>query len=98
MAKSRRLRLRLEALEVRTLLSTVSSVGSSSGAVNPTDVGLGAVPTQPATTINASAAIGPVTTNTLGVNLTWWDDKLTTPQTQQMVEAAGLTAFRFPGG
>ncbi len=67
-------------------------------AVNPTYVGLGAVPTQPATTINAGAVLGPVATNMLGVNLAWWDDKLTTTQTQQMVEAAGLTTFRFPGG
>src|SRR5579863_9284864 len=56
------------------------------------------VPAQPTTNINANALIAPVATNTLGVNLTWWDDKLTTPQTQQMVEAAGLTGFRFPGG
>jgi alpha-L-arabinofuranosidase len=67
-------------------------------AVNPTYVGLGAVPTQPATTINAGTVLGPVATNMLGVNLGWWDDKLTTPQTRQMVQAAGLTAFRFPGG
>jgi hypothetical protein len=67
-------------------------------AVNPTYVGLGAVPTQPATTVSAGAVLGPVATDMLGVNLAWWDDKLTTAQTQQMVEAAGLTAFRFPGG
>jgi hypothetical protein len=67
-------------------------------AVDPTYVGLGAVPAQLATTINASKVLGPVATNMLGINLAWWDDKLTTPQTQQMVEAAGLSAFRFPGG
>ena len=67
-------------------------------AVNPTYVGLGAVPTQTTTTINTGAVLGTVSTNMLGVNLAWWDDELTTPQTQQMVEAAGLTAFRFPGG
>src|SRR5262249_38527535 len=61
-------------------------------AVNPTYVGLAAVPTQLLTTVNAGTVIGPVATNMLGVNLAWWDDKLTTPQTQQMVQAAGLTA------
>ena len=34
----------------------------------------------------------------LGVNLTWWDSALNTPQTRQMVQAAGLNFFRFPGG
>jgi hypothetical protein len=67
-------------------------------AVNPTYVGVGAVPTTPTTTVNAGTVVGPVSTNMLGVNLAWWDDKLTTTQTQQMVQAAGLTAFRFPGG
>jgi hypothetical protein len=67
-------------------------------AVNPTYVGLGAVPAQPAISINTSAVLGPVASNILGVNLAWWDDKLTTPHTQQMVQAAGLSAFRFPGG
>jgi hypothetical protein len=67
-------------------------------AVNPTYVGLGALPAQLSTTVNAGSAVGPVWTNMLGVNLTWWDDQLTTGQTQQMVQAAGLDAFRFPGG
>jgi len=67
-------------------------------AVNPTYVGIAAVPTQLSTTVNAGTVVGPVATNMLGVNLAWWDDKLTTPQTKQMVQAAGLTAFRFPGG
>jgi hypothetical protein len=67
-------------------------------AVNPTYVGLGAVPAQPGTTINTATVLGPVAANMLGVNLAWWDDKLPTAQTQQMVKAAGMTAFRFPGG
>jgi hypothetical protein len=32
------------------------------------------------------------------VNLAWWDSALNTAQTQQMVQAAGLNLFRFPGG
>jgi hypothetical protein len=75
-----------------------SSSYSFAAAVNPTYVGLGAIPPQPATTVNAASVSGPVAPNLVGVNLTWWDDKLTTAQTQQMVEAAGLNAFRFPGG
>ena len=71
---------------------------SFTAAVNPTYVGLGAVPMQLAATINAGTVLEPVATNMVGVNLAWWDDKLTTPETQQMVEAAGLSAFRFPGG
>src|SRR5262249_18975292 len=34
----------------------------------------------------------------LGVNLAWWDSHLNSAQTQQMVQAAGLTMFRLPGG
>jgi hypothetical protein len=67
-------------------------------AINPTYVGLAAVPAQLSTTVNTGTVVGPVATNMLGVNLAWWDDKLTTSQTQQMVQAAGLAAFRFPGG
>jgi hypothetical protein len=67
-------------------------------AINPTYVGFAAVPTQLSTTVNAGTVVGPVATNMLGVNLAWWDDKLTTTKTQQMLEAAGLTAMRFPGG
>jgi hypothetical protein len=67
-------------------------------AVNPTYVGVSALPAPLSATVNAGSVVGPVSTNMLGVNLTWWDDKLTTSQTQQMVQAAGLDAFRFPGG
>jgi hypothetical protein len=67
-------------------------------AVSPTYVGVGALPAQPSATINAGSVVGSVSTNMLGVNLTWWDDHLTISQTQQMVQAAGLDAFRFPGG
>lgn len=48
--------------------------------------------------VNAGAVIRPVSTGLLGVNLTWWDSNLNTAQTQQLVQAAGLTSFRFPGG
>jgi hypothetical protein len=66
--------------------------------VSPTYVGVGAVLPQLTATINTGTAIEPVPANMLGVNLAWWDDKLTTSQTQQMVEAAGMNSFRFPGG
>jgi alpha-L-arabinofuranosidase len=53
------------------------------------------------TAVNAGAIVPNSTTiptNMLGVNLVYWDDRLSTSQTQQMVEAAGLNEFRFPGG
>ncbi len=49
-------------------------------------------------TVNASAVVRAVNPQLLGVNVDWWDSDLNTSQTQQMVEAAGLTMFRFPGG
>jgi hypothetical protein len=49
-------------------------------------------------TVNAATVVRPVSTQLLGVNLAWWDSNLNTAQTKQMVQAAGLTSFRFPGG
>ncbi len=49
-------------------------------------------------TVNAGQVVRSVDTQLLGVNLAWWDTNLNTPQTEQMVDAAGLTMFRFPGG
>ena len=48
--------------------------------------------------VNAGQVVRTVDTQLLGVNLAWWDSDLNTAQTQQMVQAAGLTMFRFPGG
>ena len=75
-----------------------SSTYSFQAAVNPTFTAIGALPSSLSATVNAATSLGAVSTNMLGVNLTWWDDQLTTSQTQQMVSAAGLDAFRFPGG
>ncbi len=66
--------------------------------LNPTYVGISALPLTLSTTVNAAAPITTATNNLIGVNLAYWDDQLTTSQTQQMVEAAGLSLFRFPGG
>jgi hypothetical protein len=49
-------------------------------------------------TVNAGQVLRNVNTQLLGVNLAWWDTSLGTDQTQEMVGAAGLTMFRFPGG
>jgi hypothetical protein len=48
--------------------------------------------------VNAGQVIRTVDTQLLGVNVVNWDSDLNTTETQQMVEAAGLTSFRFPGG
>jgi hypothetical protein len=48
--------------------------------------------------VNAGQVVRPVATQLLGVNVDWWDSSLNTSQTKQMVQAAGLTFFRFPGG
>ena len=49
-------------------------------------------------TVNAGLAVRTATSQVLGVNLAWWDSALNTARTQQMVQAAGLNLFRFPGG
>ena len=51
-------------------------------------------------TINANANVGPATTNLLGINLDYSDNQLGTEaaETQQLVTAAGLDLYRFPGG
>jgi hypothetical protein len=94
-----------------TLLSYASETGnftsdqlpSGSGyafepGVNPTYFGISAVSPSLSATINAASTAGTATSSLVGVNLAYWDDLLTTTQTQQMVEAAGLNLFRFPGG
>ena len=48
--------------------------------------------------VNAGQVVRAVDANLLGVNLVEWDSNLNTSQTTQMVQAAGLTEFRFPGG
>ena len=48
--------------------------------------------------VNAAQVVRSVNTQLLGVNVAWYDSVLNTSQTQQMVTAAGLTMFRFPGG
>jgi hypothetical protein len=54
---------------------------------------------QPATlTVNASQVIRSAAPQVLGTNLAWWDSNLGTTTTKTMVQAAGLTLFRFPGG
>jgi hypothetical protein len=49
-------------------------------------------------TVNAAQVVRPVSNQVLGVNVAWWDSALNTTQTQQMVQNAGLTMFRLPGG
>jgi alpha-L-arabinofuranosidase len=66
--------------------------------LNPTYLGIAAVPPNITTSINAADSIGTSTNNLIGVNLAFWDTQLTTDETQQMVEAAGFSLFRFPGG
>jgi hypothetical protein len=48
--------------------------------------------------VNAGQVVRAVDTQLLGVNVAWYDSNLNTSPTQQMVQAAGLTMFRFPGG
>ncbi len=49
-------------------------------------------------TVNAGQVLRSVAPQLLGVNVTWYDTNLNTSQTAQMVQAAGLNMFRFPGG
>jgi len=51
-----------------------------------------------AVAVDVGQVIRAVDPQLVGVNATWWDTNLNTPQTQQMVEAAGLNLFRLPGG
>jgi hypothetical protein len=49
-------------------------------------------------TVNANQVLRTIDTQLLGVNLAWYDTSLDTDETEQMVQAAGLSMFRFPGG
>ena len=69
------------------------------GAVTFTNIVLSAAPTTTlTTTVNAASDLHAVNPDLLGINLAYWDSALTTTQTQQAVEQAGLTVYRFPGG
>ncbi len=48
--------------------------------------------------VNLGQVVRAVNSQLLGVNVAWYDSDLNTSQTAQMVQAAGLTMFRFPGG
>ena len=68
-------------------------------AVSFTNVMISAAPTTPLTaTVNASTSLHAVTTNLLGINSAYWDSDAVTTQTQEMVTAAALDIYRFPGG
>ena len=68
-------------------------------AVTFTNVVISAAPTTALiATVNASTSLHAVTTNLLGINTAYWDSDAVTTQTQQMVTAAGLDIYRFPGG
>jgi hypothetical protein len=66
--------------------------------INPTYLGVSALPVSTTTTVNTASVVGSSSTNFLGVNLAWWDNQLMTAQTESLVQAAGLSIFRFPGG
>ena len=51
-----------------------------------------------ATTVSAAATLYPAAANLLGVNTAYWDADAVTAQTEQLVQAAGLSLYRFPGG
>jgi hypothetical protein len=54
---------------------------------------------QPATlTVDLRQPLRSVNPQMLGTNIAWWDSNLGTAQTKAMVQAAGLTMFRLPGG
>jgi hypothetical protein len=64
-----------------------------------TNVLLSAAPSAATTTtVNVGTILHPVAANMLGINMVWWDTAAISAQTQQMVTAAGLQTYRFPGG
>jgi hypothetical protein len=76
-----------------------SSAYQFAGAATFTNVVISAAPAAAVTsTISANTNIHATTTNLLGINLAYWDNQQGTTQTQQMVSAAGLAMYRFPGG
>ena len=92
-------------LDYSSLSGAFSSVTLPSGSsyvfqsgINPTYLGISALPTAPATSVNIGTVLDSASPNLVGINLAYWDDQLNTSETQSMVEAAGLDIFRFPGG
>ena len=48
--------------------------------------------------VDARNVLRDVNPHVIGVNINWWDTQLPTQRTREMVQAAGLNFFRFPGG
>ncbi len=64
-----------------------------------TNVSLSAAPSAATTTtVNAGSVLRSVSASLLGINVDWWDQAAVTAQTRQMVTAAGMNLYRFPGG
>src|SRR4051794_7135552 len=51
-----------------------------------------------AVSVDAGQPLRSLSSGVLGVNIAWWQSNLSTPQLKQMVQDAGMTSFRFPGG
>src|SRR5690349_18243082 len=49
-------------------------------------------------TVNSGTAVQTVDDRLFGANSTIWDSALGTPQTQALIQAAGIRAIRLPGG
>jgi autotransporter-associated beta strand protein len=69
------------------------------GTASFTNVLISAAPSATTTTtVSVGTKLHPVATSLMGINMAWWDSAAVTSQTQQMVTAAGLNLYRFPGG
>ena len=51
-----------------------------------------------AVAVDAGQVVRVVNDDLLGINVAWWDTSLNTAQTKQLVQDAGFTSFRYPGG
>jgi cellulase/cellobiase CelA1 len=68
-------------------LTAVASAGPAAASPSPVNV-----------TVNAGEGLGTIAAKAYGLNSAVWDSQLNAPQTQDLLQQAGVQMLRYPGG
>ncbi len=75
------------ALLAAAALTAVASAGPAAASPRPVNV-----------TVNAGEGLGTIPATAYGLNSAVWDSQLNAPQTQDLLQQAGVQMLRYPGG
>ena len=74
-------------LAAATLTAGMASAGPAAAAPSPVNV-----------TVNADEGLGTIPATAYGLNSAVWDSQMNAPQTQTLLQQAGVQMLRYPGG